>query len=311
MYRLSVLVCLIFVLAACQGAAPAPTTVPTNTPEPTPTPIPSLTPRPVPPTPTPFPGSFTGKAKIGDYELEITCEGSGEPTIILENGLDYLSFPSPRFSDLTRTCIYPRLGMSGGLDGPRTTLDQVKDLHALLQQTGVPGPYILVGHSIAGYNLVLYTNQYPDEVVGLVCVECRYPAVLEIFLEKLKPEIAADPALAEHAFVKDIQPNPKTWENFYEHLDFLISDKQVMEVASLGERPFVVLLASDTRLKAEPRLDKAWNEAWVEADLRLSKLSTRSRVETVKWTTHVSILADSAVDAAVKEVYEQVKNGGS
>ena len=49
-------------------------------------------------------------------------------------------------------------------------LDQVKELHALLAQTGVPGPYILVGHSIAGYNMLLFTDQYPKEVVGLVCV---------------------------------------------------------------------------------------------------------------------------------------------
>ena len=36
------------------------------------------------PTPTPFPDTFEGKATVGDNTLTIWCEGSGEPTIILE-----------------------------------------------------------------------------------------------------------------------------------------------------------------------------------------------------------------------------------
>lgn len=33
---------------------------------------------------------------------------------------------------------------------PRTARDVVDDLHALLAAAGVPGPYILVGHSLGG-----------------------------------------------------------------------------------------------------------------------------------------------------------------
>ena len=62
MYRKLLIACLALVLAACQG-------------------VPLFS-----PTPTPFPDKFEGKATVGDHTLPISCEGSGAPTIILENG---------------------------------------------------------------------------------------------------------------------------------------------------------------------------------------------------------------------------------
>ena len=76
MLRSLVLFCLALILAACQ-AAPA---VPTDTPVPTAAPSPTLT-------PTPFPEEFSTTVQVGEYAMDIRCRGSGEPTIILENGL--------------------------------------------------------------------------------------------------------------------------------------------------------------------------------------------------------------------------------
>ena len=47
----------------------------------------------------------------------------------------------------------------------------VADLHALLTAAGVPGPYVLAGHSFGGLVARLYAATYPDEVVGLVLVD--------------------------------------------------------------------------------------------------------------------------------------------
>jgi pimeloyl-ACP methyl ester carboxylesterase len=54
---------------------------------------------------------------------------------------------------------------------PRTAGDIVTDLHALLQATAVPAPYVLVGHSFGGLVVRLYASAYPDEVFGLVLVD--------------------------------------------------------------------------------------------------------------------------------------------
>ncbi len=45
------------------------------------------------------------------------------------------------------------------------------ELHTLLSRAGVPGPYLLVGHSYGGLLASLYTHQHPDEVAGMVLVD--------------------------------------------------------------------------------------------------------------------------------------------
>lgn len=313
MFRKLWLLSLALVLAACQGL---PSSTPTATPTITPIPTATLTPTPLPTaTPTPFPEDFTSEVWVGDYPMQITCKGTGEPTIILENGMDYISWPEPRFSKISRTCIYPRVGM--GLDpakGPRTTLDQVNDLHELLRLTGIPGPYILVGHSIAGFNLLLYTKQYPDEVVGLVCVDCRYPVFIDLFIEKLKAAYADDSDAEEKIhqqmlafYVDEELPDETFWPNYKEKVDYYESAIQVREVTSLGDRPFIVLVADYT----QTALSDEWiyfNKSWNEGQVLLSQLSTQGRTKVVYGTTHLSILYHANVTEAIQEVYDKVTN---
>lgn len=166
------IVLILSLLAACGGSpkntsTPIPTLTPLPTSTPTPTTLPSPTPTPLPiPTLDPSSQSFMNFVDIGPYKLFLTCAGQGEPTIILENGLGGSTWNEgslKTYKAFSRTCRYSRAGTGGEpLTGWRTTEDQVQDLHALLTQAGIPGPYVLVGHSIAGYNLVLYTSHYPD-----------------------------------------------------------------------------------------------------------------------------------------------------
>jgi pimeloyl-ACP methyl ester carboxylesterase len=57
---------------------------------------------------------------------------------------------------------------------PRTAADVVADLHALLAMEAVPGPYVLVGHSVGGLFVRLYASLYPDEVAGLVLIDASH-----------------------------------------------------------------------------------------------------------------------------------------
>lgn len=318
---------MVLILAACQGAppglsAPAPTSLPTALSLPTSTPVPTLTPIPIPtilPTPTPFPEEFSGETQVGDYLMKITCKGTGEPTIILENMLDYTSWISPRFFQISRTCTYPRVGTAGEpAKGPRTTLDQVKDLHALLTQTGVPGPYILVGHSNAGYNLLLYTDQYPKEVVGLVCVDCWHPDFTSVLLKKLGVS-QTDTSAEARKIIDYLQvylnwDQPEDWKNLSEKVAGLASTQQALKVTSLGDRPFVVLVAGDLyavfTLGVDPileKVDRVLLEAWIETSGSYSKLSSQGRMELVPGKNQMTILYSDSVTKAVQEVYDKVK----
>jgi pimeloyl-ACP methyl ester carboxylesterase len=54
---------------------------------------------------------------------------------------------------------------------PRTSEQIAKELHSLLQNSGEVAPYLLVGHSLGGYNVRVYNGNYPREVMGLVLVD--------------------------------------------------------------------------------------------------------------------------------------------
>ena len=309
-FLFSLLICLGLVLAACQPpAAPAPTAtaVPTAVPVPTVT----LTPGPL----VPFPDRINLPVEINGRKYTLNCEGTGPVTILLENGLDILSWNAPQYSKIGRTCVIVRPGVmvSISLGGPRTSMDQVKDLHTLLKQIGVPAPYILVGHSIAGYNLLIFTDTYPEEVVGLVCVDCRYPAVADLFLEKVKinfskevnPEEAALKFYGSSPYTYEVVKDPNAWHSNKEEVDIYTSAQRVRQVKSLGNRPFVVLVAEIT--ESEQKVDLLMLEAWKEAAVKLSQLSTQARLETVPKKSHFTILRDPAVERAIQEVYDKVK----
>ena len=112
--------------------------------------------------------------------MHIYCVGptdANRPTVIFENGLGGLSLEwNPVLHELdgsVRTCAYDRAGKGRGRQSDeaavgRTTSDQVADLHALLAAAGVKPPYVLVGFSLGGWNVMVYNDQYPADVVGAV-----------------------------------------------------------------------------------------------------------------------------------------------
>ncbi|MBN1372113.1 MAG: alpha/beta hydrolase [Anaerolineaceae bacterium] len=265
------------------------------------------------PTPTPFPELFTATVDLGEYQLPISCKGSGEPTIILESGLGGGSWGEldlMRFRTITRACFYDRWKPSqapDGVGGPRTTMDQVTDLHNLLQTAGVPGPYILVGHSLAGSILPLYANLYPEEVVGLVCVDCWSIRWEFAIVEGLEAPNTFDPDrvkevldVRKYLFFDDWRQNP-------ENLDIRASYDQAMKVTDLGDIPFVTLVASDgIDLGDQPIRDWA-TELWKENSQELCDLSSNCRYELVEGVDHWGILLNEAVDQAVREVYDEAK----
>ena len=115
---------------------------------------------------------------IGGRALHLLCAGSGQPTVVFEAGggsfSDRWSAVQMPMSARLTACSYDRAGL-GWSDAPpaepHTMEKEVLDLHALLTAAKVPGPYILVGHSVGGLLVRLYSDRYPNDVVGVVMVE--------------------------------------------------------------------------------------------------------------------------------------------
>ena len=116
---------------------------------------------------------------VGGYRLHIQCVGSGSPTVVLDAGLGGASLDwnlvQSEIGSMAQVCSYDRAGMGWSDPGPLPrTPDQIAhELHTLLTNAGIAGPYILVGHSLAGKNVRLFASQHPDEVAGMVLVDAR------------------------------------------------------------------------------------------------------------------------------------------
>lgn len=101
----------------------------------------------------------------------------GQPVLVLEAGANSTSGAwrpvLNRLSQLAPVVAYDRSGLGQSeFDGVPPTLHHVAEvLHALLAESHVPPPYVLVGHSWGMAYVRAFANAYPNEVVGIVFIE--------------------------------------------------------------------------------------------------------------------------------------------
>jgi pimeloyl-ACP methyl ester carboxylesterase len=269
-------------------------------------------PTPVPPTPTP---TLKGKVDIGGYSLYIQCAGEGSPTVVMDHGLGSIWRPVAIVDAVkpqTRICFYDRAGLGSSDPSPkkpRTSGDMMKDLHALLTNAHIAGPYVLVGHSIAGFNVRVYAKLYPEEVVGMVMIDPAYPDWIERWLAVLPPESADDPTE-----LKDFRAGLKAGyldpSMAPENIDTEASTAETRACGSLGDIPLVVLSAARDGFGGLPgdleqRLQQEWNTMHKE----LSQLSSNGTFVLAEKSGH-SIHQDEpqlVIDAILKVVAEARK----
>lgn len=123
---------------------------------------------------------------VGGRRMHIVCEGpsDGGPTLVFESGVWGFSADWGAVQQLTtqrgwRSCAYDRAGMgfSDAGPGPRDGLAIAADLERLLEAAKEPGPYILVGHSMAGLRLPTFARRNPDRVAGIVLADPTVPDI--------------------------------------------------------------------------------------------------------------------------------------
>jgi pimeloyl-ACP methyl ester carboxylesterase len=114
---------------------------------------------------------------IGGRSLNIFCSGKGSPTVIMESGHALPGYEwaavQPEIAKLTKACWYDRAGFgwSDRADSLNTVDSMPRDLHRLLRAAQIRPPYILVGHSLGGWNVRVFNGLYPGEVAGIVLVD--------------------------------------------------------------------------------------------------------------------------------------------
>ena len=122
---------------------------------------------------------------IGGRALRVVRQGSrrqGDPLVICESGAFGFSADWAVVQDLLqhaglRSLAYDRagLGRSDAGPSPRNVRAVVHDLTALLRALDEASPYVLVGHSMAGLSVRMFTAEHAAQVTGLVLVDATTP----------------------------------------------------------------------------------------------------------------------------------------
>lgn len=125
-------------------------------------------------------GSFVD---IGNCKLHVIAEGpkNKNPTVVIEGGrgiaATYYHWLSEGLKDSMRVVRYDRAGI-GYSDASRTSREPeviARELHSLLEKAGESPPYLMVGHSLGGPYIRVFTELYPNEVVGMFLLDSTHP----------------------------------------------------------------------------------------------------------------------------------------
>ena len=277
------------------------------------------------PSDPPSPGASASTELVADIDvggrtMHIVCVGptdTGGPTILLEagGGLGYDSWGEvlPSLLSTHRVCAYDRAGIGGSappVEPSRTAVDQVADLRALLDAAGIDGPFVVGAHSFGAVIATLFTEAYPDDVVGLVFVDPQAPRISAGWRAALPPPTADEPkTVAEFrdeldTFEVDPSLNPQ-------HVR--LRDSMALATAALdeagplfGDRPVIVLQAERT-----PRgwgalpsdLAAQFTSIWAAGQQELADESTAGSLDVVPGVGHNIQVEDAP---AVVDALERV-----
>ena len=275
---------------------------------------------------------------VGGYKLHLYCVGTntdGRPTVILEQGLGGTSAAWARvqsqLAQSTRVCAYDRAGMGWSDSGsePRDGEHIATELHTLLQNAGILGPYVLVGWSFGGLYVRIYAGKYPTEVSGIVLLDSSHPDqwtstaagksqfASNANIYKIAPWLAR---MGVMRVMGGFQPDPglpapqndaskaffaatKDWDA--QSAEFLASpatNNQARNLMSLGDMPLFVLTA--TQHGTPPEQEQLWQD-WQN---ELALLSTNSVHQIVPEANHASFWLDpETVKISVEKILHVVE----
>jgi pimeloyl-ACP methyl ester carboxylesterase len=269
---------------------------------------------------------------IGGRHINMQCAGSGAPTVVLMAGLFSWSVvwykTQPVLAQKTRVCAFDRAayGFSDPPPKPQIISEVVEDLHKALQAGSVPGPYVLVGHSLGGLEARVYAQRWPQDVVGMVLVDTS-PAG-EGLIDENQPDF--DEATGGESYAartlhcalmaahKPFEPSSqelkdcstklpsdtptafrKVWPQFFTAYYFAAKVSLVSGLYThrydgadhhrLGAMPLVVLSIEhpwNVGTPAGERLDRAYGKIWNDMHANLARLSSHGVHRVIKRSGH-------------------------
>ena len=275
---------------------------------------------------------------VGGFKMHIYCEGEGSPTVILEamsGGMSaYWGWIQPEVAKEARVCVYDRAGFGWSESDPEapTLARTVRNLHTLLLNANIEGPYLLAGHSLGGIYLRQFAADYPDQVLGMVLIDeanpqqfARYPELFSegdqyLRISGIMPTVARLGAYhlyfalgGEMDFADLTEPQRAEVKAIWSSPQYFAAQRAEMEVGreiwgdalklkGLGDLPLMVVSRGTG-------LDHDWSK--YEDDL--AALSTNSRRITVEGSSHTGLMFNPnyahKVSMVILQMIDVIKTG--
>jgi len=242
-----------------------------------------------------------GKIRIGGHALYYRLSGSGAPPVVIDVGAGE-SFASwqgivDELAKRTAVFVYDRAGYGASDPGPlpRDCRRVANELKVLLDNAGVKGPYLLVGHSLGAINLQLFAHLYPGKVHGMVLLDPAprgwlsgrsFPALLKLFQQVSDEFLAA---------ANSLKGSPNEAERKRAHFFLALhsehqemfgrSLRQLEAVRGFGNTPLTVVAAG----RPNPQMGddaEAFQKFWIEENRRLASFSTLGKFVLIEDSSH-------------------------
>ncbi|MCI3135228.1 alpha/beta fold hydrolase [Phenylobacterium aquaticum] len=194
-------------------------------------------------------------AQVEGRRLAYQVLGHDRPALVLISGLgDGMASFKAVAPDLARSAtviLYDRAGYgdSDPAATPRDAAAADRELLGLLKASGVPGPYVIAGHSLGGLYAEYFAAHHPDLTAALILEESR-PADFTRRCEAAKIGLCAPPPALARLMPKAAQA------------EIAALDATAAEVADLPPaRSLPVLVLS----RSLPRNAKPFDALWAQA----------------------------------------------
>jgi pimeloyl-ACP methyl ester carboxylesterase len=268
---------------------------------------------------------------VGGYKMHLYCTGEGSPTVILDhvgaaNSAQW-ALVQPVVAAQTRVCAYDRAGFGWSETGPdpQDAAHNAQQVHTLLVQAGIEGPFIYVGHSFGGNVARVFAANCPDDTAGLVLldpgksfhrpgvpedIDARWrdeengfmmiaPTMARIGLMQLARDLGAMPGHGDlpspqaEAF-DALQITPRFYDTLKaQQLAMYDTSAQVLAAEEkLGDLPVIVLSPTQLGQDGQDR------QVWTEVNVTIAARSANGVHRTVAGADHMAL--------AVKQAYASI-----
>lgn len=274
-------------------------------------------------------------------QMFLHCIGSGAPAVIFDSGAgsDSTAWHGvwQEVGKTALSCTYDRAGLGLSDPGPlpRDVNAVANDIETMLSAANIPGPYVLVGHSLGSYHTRQFANMHFDQMAGLVLVdpsgdgqdkrfEAAIPkayAIANAPMDKMKTldcvaKLRAQLVAKADPLAKDCLGNDADGiESYLSEVDAMggaSTDELTRSRRQWGDMPLIVLTRGDYDKDMPPTFTKADRDGmkavWIAMHDEMTALSTAGQHRTVDGAGH-SIQRDKpqAVIDAVNDVIKAAR----